>query len=315
MDLYGRDAELSLLQVLTARLDHRSMIDVGASEGTLAAAMLRAGLEDLYIFDPHPDNTAALRARFAADTRVSVYEHAIGDTDADSAEHRMAVPHRSLGSLVDTGDIPKRVGILKLDTEGHELSVVNGMGALEPEVVMVEHWTDLPDSLSVCPWTTAEMVAALCDRGFSHFVFVIHRREFVILKWDDGEVESGVAGSLIFLSDRLLPRVLPDVLDCAGRLAEKAVRVGQEYMRAADDSTALVEELRQVADELKQAADDRATLVDELKQAADDRLALVEELHEVAAERLRALEAAGAQLEAQRVELESLRALGAEKPR
>ena len=358
MDVYGRDAELSLLRALTAHLDRRSMIDVGAEQGSLAAAMLHAGVDTLHAFDPYPGNADALRARFASDTRVVVHEEAVSDGDGPAELHvasrpdgsplpfghtllarddtdeitwrrAVTVRRRSLGSLVGTGDIPKHVGILKIDNEGHELAAVHGMGALEAGVVIVEHWTDLPRGSGVCPWTTQEMATALGERGFNHFAFIVHRREFVTLKWDDGDMERGAAGSLVFLHDRLLAQAMLDVLDCVGQLAERAVHVGQGYMQAVDDRAALVDELKAAADdsaavlvelkqaaderlalvdELKQAADERLALVDELKQAADERLALVEELHQTAAERLQALEAARAQLKTRCAELESLRA-------
>jgi FkbM family methyltransferase len=72
-----------------------------------------------------------------------------------------------------------------------------------------------------------------------------------------------------------------------------------------------VKHLQALVDELKQAADDRLVLIDELKQAADDRLALIDELQEVAAARLQALETTQAQLQAQGIELEQLRARNA----
>ena len=314
MDVYGQDAELHLLSKLLGRLDRRAMIDIGAEQGSFAVEMLHGGVESLYAFDPHPDNVSALKARFAGDPRVTVYEHAISDGDGSAELHvssnpdgtplpfghtlleredtdeiawseTLSVTRRSLQSLIDAGEIPASVGILKIDTEGHDLAVVQGMGTLEADVVMVEHWTELPNGLGACPWTPQEMVAALHARGFTHFAFIVHRGEFVTIKWDDGDVESGAMGNLVFLHDRVLGALLPDILDCAGSLAEEAVGIGQAYMRAAND---------------------RSALVDELKQAADDRLALVEELHEVAAERLQALEASRARLKSQDVELKAL---------
>jgi FkbM family methyltransferase len=301
MELYGQDAEMRLLNTLMARLEHRSLIDVGAEQGGLADGMLRAGAEELHAFDPHPDNVSALHARFDADARVSVHEYAVSDSDGSGELHvssspdgtRLAFGHtllnptdtaeivwaetltvtrRSLGSLIDTGEIPRRTGILKIDTEGHDLAVVRGMGTLDADVVMVEHWTDLPNGLGICPWRTEDMVAALRPRGFAHFAFLVHRGEFVTLKWDDGEVEPGAMGNLVFLHDRTLARLLPDLLDCAGRLAEDAVRTGQMYMGA-----------------------------------ANDRLALVNELKETAETQLRALEATTAKLNEQDSELEALR--------
>ena len=314
MELYGQDAEAHLLSELMRELRCRTVIDVGAERGELAGELLQAGAEELHAFEPHPDNVKALHARFDADARVTVHKHAVSDSDGSGELHVSAAPSgaplpfghtlldrtgtdeigwgetitvdlRSLGSLVDASELPRRAGILKIDTEGHDLTVVRGMGPLEADIVMVEHWVDLPHGLGRCPWTVQDMLAELEPRGFHHFAFVVHRGEFITLKWDDGEVERGAMGNLIFLHDGVLPRLLSTVLDCAGRLAEQSVRAGQVYVQAAYERAALLDELEQAADELK--------------QAADDRLTLVEELHNVAAERLQALEAANARLKAQ----------------
>lgn len=302
MDLYGQDAELWLLGRLVARVDHRTMIDIGAEQGSLAEGMLHSGIQELHAVEPHPGNASALRTRFGGDSRVTVHEHAVSDKDGSGELHistnpageplsfghtlmerantdeiawKQAVPVtlRSLQSLIDAREIPSSTGILKIDTEGHDLAVVRGMGSLAADIVMVEHWTDLPHGLGVCPWSTQDMLAELEPRGFRHFAFIVHRGEFITLKWDDGEVERGAMGNLIFLHDGVLARLLPDVLDCAGRLAERAVRVGQMYM-----------------------------------DAARDRLALVSDLEEAAEARGRALEATTARLKDLSAELESLRA-------
>jgi FkbM family methyltransferase len=277
MDLYGQDAELHLLSRLVERLDRRTMIDVGAERGSMADGMLRAGVEDLHALDADPTNAGALRARFADDGRVTVRECAVSDQDGHAELHlssdpdgsplpfghtllkrddtdeiawrqTVTVTRRSLGSLLDAGEIPGRVGILKIDTEGHDLAVVRGMGALQADVVMVEHWTDLPHGLGPCPWTVQDMLAELRPRGLGHFAFVVHRGEFVTLKWDDAEVERGFMGNLIFLHERVLATLMPEILDVGGQLAEQAVHVGQGYVRAAAERLALVNELKTAAD-------------------------------------------------------------------
>ncbi len=289
MDLYGQDPELALLSGLIARLGRRSVIDVGAEQGSLAHGMLAAGVEDLHAFEPARDNAETMRARFAGDMRVSVHELAVSEGDGVGELHLSSNPpdgsplsfghtllerkdteevawgetvevaRRSLGSLLDTGEIPGHVGILKIDTEGHDLAVVRGMGALMADVVMVEHWTELPNGLGRCPWTAQEMCDELAPRGFTHFSFIVHRGEFVTLKWDDAEVEHGSMGNLIFLHEQVLDRLLPVLLDHAGRLAEEAVQVGQMYMRAAIERLALV-------DELKKTADERMKLIERLTE-------------------------------------------------
>jgi FkbM family methyltransferase len=316
VELYGQDAELRLLSDLMGRLDQRRVIDVGAERGDFAEGLLRAGAEELHAIDPHPDNALELHRRFDTDERVTVHELAVSDRDGQAELHvssspdgttlsyghtllqragtdeiiwqdTMAVARRSLASLVDSAAIPKRAGILKIDTEGHDLAVVRGMGALETDVVMVEHWTDLPHGLGGCPWTTQEMVGALRPRGFIHFAFVVHRGDFVTLKWDDGQVERGAMGNLVFLHERVLQALLPDLLGCAGSLAESAVRTGQRYAEVSGDRLAVIEEL---------------------KRAADERLALLREADGHAREQLRAFGELTAELDVRDAELKAIRA-------
>jgi FkbM family methyltransferase len=301
VELYGQDAELRLLAKLLSRLDRPTFIDVGSERGGLADEMLRAGAEVLHAIDPHPDNISALRTRFDADARVTIHQCAVSDTDGSGRLHvsttpggaqlsfghtllqrpdtdeiawddTLTVSTRSLDSLVETGELPTHVGILKIDTEGHDLSVIRGMGELKADIVMVEHWKDLPNGLGRCPWTTDEMTSALRVRGFTHFAFIVHRGAFTTLKWDDGEVEQGAMGNLVFLHDSVLDRLIHDVFAYAGRLAEEVVRVGQTYVNA-----------------------------------ASDRLSVMDELRDAAEERLQALEATTEQLNIQRAELEALR--------
>jgi FkbM family methyltransferase len=282
VNLYGQDAELSLLGAFIARLDHREMIDVGAERGSVATAMLQAGVEGLHAFDSHPDNAAALRARFVGDARVVVHECAVSDGDgpvelhvssgpdgdplpfahtlrefADTDEiawrQTVTVSRRSLASLIDAGEIPSRVGILKIDTEGHDLAILRGMGALDADVVMVEHWNEMPHGMDRCPWTAGDLLSELRPRGFAHFAFIVHRGEFVTLKWDDANVEPGWMGNLMFIHELVIDDLLPDVVDVAGRLAEDAVRVGQMYMHAATERLAVMHDLKETADARSQA--------------------------------------------------------------
>jgi len=320
MDLYGQEPEARLLGAFISRLDHRSVIDVGAERGAFAEEMLRAGCDRVYAIEPEPDNAGFLRRRFQDDARVSVHEYAISDADGQLELHKSVDPSgapvtfghtvlerpdtdeiawretitvtgRPLASLVDAGEVPGRVGILKVDTEGNDLAVVSGMGVLECDVVMVEHWTELPHALGPCPWTTEEMVSVLRPRGFSHFAFVVHRGEFVILKWDDGSVPSGHMGNLVFLHDRMVERLLPDVVECASTLAGGAVeRIEAQQRQIKEDRQAWLEVIERLEETLAESETDRAArlelitqLEETLKNVEADRAARLETVEQLEA--------------------------------
>lgn len=314
MNLYGQEAEARLLGAFLPRLDNRVVIDVGAERGAFAEEMLRAGSDAVHLIEPEPTNATFLRTRFGGDKRVKVHEYAVNDRDGD-VELQMSVDPegapisfghtllrlapgeeiewmgsvrvraRSLGSLIDTGEVPSRVGILKVDTEGKDLSVMAGIGQLECDVVMVEHWRELPKSLGPCPWTIEEMLSILLPRGFTHFAFVAHRPPFVFLKWDDAEIPDGDMGNIVFLHEQVLDRLYPVVLQAASVLAEGCVEDGEAYGAAAAARLAAMDELRRELDTQSQAASDRLGRIEGLErerevltQAADERLALIKQL-------------------------------------
>lgn len=316
MNLYGQEAEAGLLADFIPHLEHRSVIDVGAERGAFAEEMLRAGSDAVHVIEPEPANVTYLRERFRDDKRMTVHECAVSDRDGQLQLHvsedpngapvtfghtvldrpntdeiawreTITVDARSLASLVEAGQIPPRVGILKVDTEGHDLAVVAGMGAtLECDVVMVEHWSDLPHSLGPCPWSLDEMVSALGPRGFSHLAFIAHRGEFVILQWNDGVVPVGCMGNLVFLHDRVVEHLLPAVLECASSLAERAVALAEVQANEAHDRLVMIDELSRENDLLAKAAHERLAVIEDLTRTAEERLALIDELTRTAEERL-----------------------------
>src|SRR6185503_7423530 len=92
------------------------------------------------------------------------YYHSLAtfaDTRDVSWGRGLPVTCRSLGSLVADGTVSREVGVLKVDTEGYDLEVIRGMGSLAPAIVMVEYWDSLPEIFGHCPYSLAELGAAL----------------------------------------------------------------------------------------------------------------------------------------------------------
>jgi hypothetical protein len=175
----------------------------------------------------------------------------------------VSVECRSLASLVRDGVLPATASIVKIDTEGHDLEVLRGMGTdLQCDVIMVEYWSDLPQGLGLCPWNVDEGVAVLAPRGFSHFACIVHRGEVATLQWDDARMEQGALGNIVFVHDRVLERVLPALLECASLLA-------YEVVATADVRLKEVVQLHTLAAQLHAAAEDREARLTQLQQQLD----------------------------------------------
>lgn len=161
------EPELEILPVLASVLKSRRAVDIGANRGSVTTAMRAAGFS-VDSYEPLPQLAAELRQRFASDPQVRVHEVAVSDRDGmgelkaisqdagefDATLFSSLVSHptfeglsfddiiqvktRRLDSLEAPGADP--IGLLKVDTEGHDLAVIQGMGELRPEAVLLEVW-------------------------------------------------------------------------------------------------------------------------------------------------------------------------------
>jgi FkbM family methyltransferase len=168
-DALGQSAEIELMCLLVPLLRAKSFVDVGAEKGAIANALFQCGLTGT-LFEPLPRHLPALQA-LARVHSGKVYPWAITDSDdtrqfhvatnADGHEldyfHSLERIHddarfahsksfdvncRSLASLVAEGLLPNTPGILKIDTEGRDLAVLRGLGAMRPELVVCEFFTE-----------------------------------------------------------------------------------------------------------------------------------------------------------------------------
>jgi FkbM family methyltransferase len=293
-EIDDQGTELSLIAALVPSLRDRSAIDVGGERGALAASLREAGLDPTWLIEPHPGNAARLRERFGADQRVHVLEVAAGAEDGAAELHlardpsgdsldafhslqpdrsgpslawdgSVQVEMRSLDSLRAAGQIPDSVGLLKIDAEGADADVLRGAASLGAEIVMVEFWGDLPDTLGRCPFELDELRSLIEPLGPRRFLFVLHgARHLSIGRWDTADPGEDEWGNLIFVADSLLEAteaVLPQ-LDRA--LRARGERITSEQERAARERLELIERLSEEAEE-------RLELIDRLVEAKERR--------------------------------------------
>jgi len=169
-----RNPEACLLGHLYGYLSDRVALDVGANIGELSETLISAGYT-VYAFEPYTPVFKELTERLATKARFHAFNIAIGDADGKAPLHlaeglpdnkqtesvhlyNSLIPHsmpiglqfsstvevsvRSLESLRVSLEIPADIGVLKIDTEGNELSVIRGLGDLKPSVVMAEFWDE-----------------------------------------------------------------------------------------------------------------------------------------------------------------------------
>lgn len=171
--LKGDEAERNLARFFGPLLSERSGVDVGAHKGDFSAVLLDMGLET-YALEASPGKAQQLRARFADRPdfhlfAIAAAEHDgsidlnaveqvadIGDSPYDTSllstvvRHPMIdelrfgaslrVPARRLDTLAAAGLLPARLGILKVDAEGYDRSVLLGAANIRAQIVIAEYW-------------------------------------------------------------------------------------------------------------------------------------------------------------------------------
>lgn len=127
----------------------RTVFDVGANVGQSVETYL-AEFPDatIHSFEPVPNTYAQLSNRFGGNPRVKLHQLAFG---AEAGELRMTVPegYSDTAFISDDGDIAvpvrtldsfwtDRINMLKIDTEGHDLKVLEGgKGLLAQQLIDV----------------------------------------------------------------------------------------------------------------------------------------------------------------------------------
>jgi FkbM family methyltransferase len=166
------EPEEKLIAFLYSFLPSRKAIDIGANRGDISESLLKAGYQ-VYAFEPYTPVFEQLCQRLQQNSDFQAYNIAIGSHDttmdfhicSDQSEagifqnpslYNTLFPHsmpsgltftetqpvtvRSLESLHQTGEISHDIGLVKIDTEGYDLEVIQGMGKAQYPVVVAEFW-------------------------------------------------------------------------------------------------------------------------------------------------------------------------------
>jgi FkbM family methyltransferase len=171
VDLGQTHPEVDLLVELHGFIANPVAIDVGANVGDVSECLLRAGFE-VYAFEPYAPAFERLIHRLGVQQTLHAFQIALGAADGegllniacdyspqgkwDTSLFHSLIAHpmlddlrfvssqlvkvRSLASLIVEGIVPAHAGVLKIDTEGLDLQVLQGMGVGRFDVVLAEFW-------------------------------------------------------------------------------------------------------------------------------------------------------------------------------
>lgn len=223
---------MALLCKLTPHLVSKTFVDVGAERGAVASTLLSCGLSGV-MFEPLPKHFDALNAlaqvhggkafpwaiaesddirKFFVATDPQGNEldhfHSLERVESDPRfQHGRTfdVTCRSLASLIGDGVLTANVGVLKIDTEGRDLAVLQGMGTMRPELVICEFFT----AGLYAGWRNAEPQLAIDhmrDIGYTRYVACKRVDRFESCVMGPCDFLTRQWGNLFFFSDDLFKR-------------------------------------------------------------------------------------------------------------
>jgi FkbM family methyltransferase len=222
--------ENRLFSFLSGRIRCKHMIDVGAHHGSVLEPFLLAGWK-VDAFEPVKENRDALMRKFGSAPNLRVFEEALSNSSGvkelhlalnkdgtlhefyhsfeelpeDDFHRKGPVRHvkaTTLDDLVTEGQLDSQVGLLKIDTEGHDLKVLEAASKLDCSVISVEFWNE-GHPLGRSPSPPDQIVELLIERGYRYYVVVAHEPAGDSFYYSSARFSAGSWGNIFFFQTNL----------------------------------------------------------------------------------------------------------------
>ncbi|MBM3712652.1 MAG: FkbM family methyltransferase [Actinobacteria bacterium] len=201
------------------------MIDIGAHTGFALKHFVLNNF-DVFAFEPIEQNRKKLIESFRGFSNLHIFSEAISNKTGfsdfhialndngtihdhyhsleklpDDSYHKkgkvIKVNTVTINDLVSSCKIPKQVGYLKIDVEGHDLKVLQASNMLKCEVICVEYWSD-KHPLGISPSPPPKMIELLSSRGFSNFITIRHQNDIVDFSTNLTNFDDDSWGNILF---------------------------------------------------------------------------------------------------------------------
>ena len=226
---HGQELEYRIAAVLLGAFEKPIVIDVGVERGSFVDLALSAGAGMVIGYEPLPRHIEYLAQRYSTEPRVHIHPLAISssggtaqlhvaiDTEGRELDYHhslselgdsptiirsrrtLEVRTAALGELARDGLVPHHVDFLKIDTDGHDLAVLEGLGELRPRAIMAEYWDTLPESSGRNPFTLADLAAWARSSGYRHMLVVRRHGRIELVQHDAPWTIAGDWGNVFFL--------------------------------------------------------------------------------------------------------------------
>jgi FkbM family methyltransferase len=241
----GQEVDLELLNAALPHL-RPTFVDIGAEKGSFARFLIERGLRGV-IFEPLPQHAEALAKLagdgsrhfpFAIDRQDGQAEfHIACDDQGHPLDHfhslqplqndprvrhtkSLPVTCRSLASLHTEGILEREIGVLKIDTEGNDLRVVQGLGPVRADLMICEFFTEGIYS----GWTEAQPMGLIAEAqklGYPHWLAVRRRGAAEVVSWSPLAFTKQEWGNLLFFTPAVFNAAWPALSQVVAQCDER----------------------------------------------------------------------------------------------
>lgn len=228
---YNQEIEFRLVAKLLASEPGSVVVDVGMEHGSFTQMALGAGAQRVIGFEALPRHIAQLTRRFGAEGRVEIHPCAVSNRSGRAALH-VALNnegheldyHHTLSDLGDTASVkrsvkaievetitlsdaasrdhlPSVITLLKIDTDGHDLEVLKGLGALRPKYIFAEYWDTLPETSGQSPYKLNNLADWALEHGYGRAVVFRRNGPIESIEWDAFWSMPGDWGNVLFIKN------------------------------------------------------------------------------------------------------------------
>ncbi len=263
-DDYGQELEYHIGRHLMRCLNAKVVVDVGVERGSFTDLACAAGVARVIGFEPLPRHFDYLTEKYADTAQVEIHPAAVSEhsgtgrlhvaTDVDGQEldfhHTLSdlgdsatiirsgksidVAIVSLAELADAGRIPRDIDFLKIDTDGHDLAVLRGLGDVHPRVIMAEYWDTLPETSGISQYSLGDLANWAHRHDYRRMLVVRRNGRIELVQMDAPWSLPGDWGNVFFIHRDADFERARDELDSIARMAhanlcEQVSGLGREY--------------------------------------------------------------------------------------
>jgi FkbM family methyltransferase len=220
--------EYQIASYMLKALSAPVVVDVGAERGTFMQMACDAGAARVVGFESLPRHLDYLLRKYAEGSQVEILPFAISNLSghaqlhiATDLEGNELDSHHTLSDLGDSatvvrsaktlqvdvvsladqaaqGRFPKGIDFLKINTGGHDLSVLEGLGDLHPQIIQAEYWDALPDTRGKNIYTLGDLAAWTRRNGYGRTMTVRHHGRLELIELDAPLTLAGDWGTVFF---------------------------------------------------------------------------------------------------------------------